>query len=328
MGTSSPATTAADGRPLALRRWSTPGKGGAVGMVLGGILSVQFGGALAATMFDRAGPVGMVTLRLCGAALVLVLLVRPRRRGRSRADWAVIAGFGLSLAAMNGLFYEALARMPIGAAVTVEFLGPLGLAAVLSRRLQHLAWVLMAAAGVFLLGYGSLTGLDPAGVAFALGAGACWAGYILLSAETGRRTTGLDGLALASGAAALMVLPLGVAAGGSTLVAPDVLLVGLAVALLSSVVPYALELTALRALAGRVFGVLMSLEPAAAALAGLLVLGQVLTPVQLLAVALVVVASIGAARSPARAPLPTGGPHRLRRPRTRSRPPSDRRGEP
>ncbi|MGK5115457.1 EamA family transporter [Geodermatophilus sp. CPCC 205506] len=190
----------------------------------------------------------------------------------------------------------------------MEFLGPLGLAAVLSRRLQHLAWVLMAAAGVFLLGYGSLAGLDPAGVVFALGAGACWAGYILLSAETGRRSTGLDGLALASAAAALMVLPFGVAAGGPALVAPDVLLVGLAVALLSSVVPYALELTALRALAGRVFGVLMSLEPAAAALAGLLVLGQVLTPVQLLAVALVVVASIGAARSPAKAPMPTDGP--------------------
>lgn len=308
MSTPPPATVPTSGRASALRRWSTPGTGGAVGMVLGGILSVKFGGALAATMFDRAGPAGMVTLRLCGAALVLVLLVRPRWRGRSRADWAVIAGFGLSLAAMNGLFYEALARMPIGAAVTVEFLGPLGLAAVLSRRLQHLAWVLMAAAGVFLLGYGSLTGLDRAGVAFALGAGACWAGYILLSAETGRRSTGLDGLALASAAAALMVLPFGVTAGGSALVAPDVLLVGLAVALLSSVVPYALELTALRALAGRVFGVLMSLEPAAAALAGLLVLGQILTPVQLLAVTLVIVASIGAARSPARAPLPAGGP--------------------
>ncbi len=328
MSTSSPATAAADGRASALRRWATPGEGGAVGMVLGGILSVQFGGALAATMFDRAGPAGMVTVRLCGAALLLVLLVRPRWRGRSRADWAVIAAFGLSLAAMNGLFYEALARMPIGAAVTVEFLGPLGLAALLSRRLQHLGWVLMAAAGVFLLGYGSLTGLDPAGVVFALGAGACWAGYILFSAETGRRSPGLDGLALASAAAALMVLPIGLTSAGSALVAPGVLLVGLAVALLSSVVPYALELTALRALASRVFGVLMSLEPAAAALAGLLVLGQVLTPVQLLAVALVVIASAGAARSPARAALSTGGPRRLRSPRTRSRPPSDRRGEP
>ncbi|MGR6963190.1 EamA family transporter [Geodermatophilus sp. URMC 61] len=327
MSTSPPPTAAADGR-ASLRGWAMPGKAGAVGMVLGGILSVQFGGALAATMFDRAGPAGMVTLRLCGAALVLMLLVRPRWRGRSRADWAVIAAFGILLAAMNGLFYEALARMPIGAAVTVEFLGPLGLAAVLSRRLQHLGWVLMAAAGVFLLGYGSLTGLDPAGVVLALGAGACWAGYILLSAETGRRTTGLDGLALASGAAALMVLPIGVTSAGSALVAPDVLLVGLAVALLSSVVPYALELTALRALASRVFGVLMSLEPAAAALAGLVVLGQVLTPVQLLAVALVVVASVGAARSRARTPLPTGGPPRPRRPWTRSRSPSDRRGGP
>ena len=315
-----PATAAsADGRTPARRSWATPGRGGAVGMVLAGILSVQFGGALAATTFDRAGPAGMVTLRLCGAALVLVLLVRPRWRGRSRADWAVIAAFGLSLAVMNGLFYEALARMPIGAAVTVEFLGPLGLAAVLSRRLQHLGWVVMAAVGVFLLGYGSLTGLDPVGVAFALGAGACWAGYILLSAETGRRSAGLEGLALASAAAALVVLPFGLASAGPALAAPDVMLIGLAVALLSSVVPYALELTALRALASRVFGVLMSLEPAAAALAGLLVLGQVLTPVQLLAVALVVGASAGAARSSARAPLTSGGAHRGRRPWTRSR---------
>jgi inner membrane transporter RhtA len=276
-------------------------------MVLGGILAVQFGGALAATMFDRAGPAGMVTLRLCGAALVLLLLVRPRWRGLSRADLAVVGTFGVSLAAMNALFYEALARMPIGAAVTVEFLGPLGLAAVLSRRVSHLGWVLMAAAGVVLLGRGSLTGLDPVGVAFALGAGICWAGYILLSAETGRRSAGLDGLALASAVAALLVLPFGVASAGAALVAPDVLLVGLAVALMSSVVPYALELTALRTLASRVFGVLMSLEPAAAALAGLVVLGQVLSPLQVLAVALVVVASVGAARSPAATTLPTGG---------------------
>src|SRR3712207_4580537 len=133
----SPPTTAADGRAFSMRRWATPGRGGAVGMVPGGILSGQFGGALATTMFDRAGPAGMVTLRLCGAALVLLLLVRPRWSGRSRTDWAVLAAFGFSLAAMNGLFYEALARLPIGAAVTVEFLGPLGLAAVLSRRLQR-----------------------------------------------------------------------------------------------------------------------------------------------------------------------------------------------
>ncbi|MGY1710289.1 EamA family transporter [Geodermatophilus sp. SYSU D00758] len=313
---STPPPAAAGTRTPVPRRWSTPGRGAAVGMVLGGILSVQFGGALAATMFDRAGPAGMVTLRLCGAALVLLVAVRPRWRGRSRADWAVIAAFGLSLAAMNGLFYEALARMPIGAAVTVEFLGPLGLAAVLSRRLQHLGWVLMAATGVLLLGYGSLTGLDPAGVVLALGAGVCWAGYILLSAETGRRSAGLDGLALASAAAALLVLPVGVTAAGPALVRPDVLLVGLTVALLSSVVPYALELTALRALPSRVFGVLMSLEPAAAALAGLLVLGQVLTPVQLLAVGLVVLASIGAARSPARTSLPAGRRRTARRRRT------------
>ncbi|MCV2489875.1 EamA family transporter [Geodermatophilus sp. YIM 151500] len=301
MSTSPPATGSAGTRAPAASRWSAPGRGGAVGMVLGGILSVQFGGALAATMFDRAGPAGMVTLRLGGAALVLLLLVRPRWRGHSRADWAVVGAFGVSLAAMNALFYEALARMPIGAAVTVEFLGPLGLAAVLSRRLRHVGWVLMAATGVLLLGYGSLTGLDPVGVAFALGAGVCWAGYILLSARTGRRFPGLDGLALASALAAVLVLPIGLASAGPALAAPDVLLVGLAVALLSSVVPYALELTALRALASRVFGVLMSLEPAAAALAGLLVLGQLLTPLQLLAVALVVVASIGAARSPAAA---------------------------
>lgn len=301
-----------DGRDAGTRTGALPGshrpapaKGFAIGMVLGGIASVQFGGALAATMFDRAGPAGMVTLRLCGAAIVLLLVVRPRLRGLSRADWAVVAAFGLSLAAMNGLFYEALARMPIGAAVTVEFLGPLGLAAVLSRRLRHLGWVLLAAAGVVLLGQGSLTGLDPAGVAFALGAGLFWAGYILLSARTGRHFPGLDGLALASGVAALLVLPFGVVSAGPALLEPGVLLVGLSVALLSSVVPYALELTALRTLAGRVFGVLMSLEPAVAACAGLVLLGERISAVQWLAIALVIAASVGITVSARRSAPPT-----------------------
>lgn len=270
-------------------------------MVLGGIVSVQLGAALAATMFDRVGASGMVTLRLVGGALVLGLLVRPRWRGLSRSDLTVAVAFGAALAGMNASFYEALARMPLGAAVTVEFIGPLGLAVLLSRRWRDVAWVLLAAAGIVLLGWASLEGLDPVGVAFALAAGLCWAGYILLSAATGRRFAGLDGLAVASAAAALLVLPLGVASAGARLLEPEILLIGLGVALLSSVLPYGLELTALRTLPARTFGVMLSLEPVAAALAGLLVLAQTLTPGQLVAVALVVVASAGAARFATRA---------------------------
>lgn len=267
--------------------------GTAVGLVLGGVFSLQFGAAFAALLFPRVGALGAVTLRLVVAAVLLLVFVRPRLRGRSRSDLAVVLGFGLVLAVMNACFYEAIARLPIGVAVTFEFLGPLGLALVMSRRLRDLLWVGCAAAGVALLG-GAPQRLDLVGVAFALAAAACWATYILLSAQTGKRFQGTDGLAIALAVAAVAILPFGTVSAGTELVQPVVLGLGALVALMSSVVPYTLELLALRRIKPGTFGILLSLEPAVAALAGAVVLGQWLSGWQLLAIGFVVVASAGA----------------------------------
>jgi inner membrane transporter RhtA len=268
----------------------------AIVYVLVGILSVQFGAAVAKDLFARLDPTATVWLRLLFSALVLVLIARPVLRGRSRQDWLVVVGFGASLGLMNWAIYQSFARIPLGLAVTIEFVGPLAIAVLGSRRLRDLAWVVLAGLGVALLGF-DRDGVTLAGVLFALLAGAAWAAYILLSAGTGRRWPGLDGLAIASVIAVLPLTPFALHAGGDTLLEPEVLALGAAVGLLSSVIPYSLELNALRALRPSVFGILMSLEPAAAALAGLLVLGEVLSPVQVLAMACVVLASIGATRS-------------------------------
>ncbi|MCZ9340211.1 EamA family transporter, partial [Streptomyces sp. TRM76130] len=245
---------------------------GPVGLVLAGGLSVQFGGALAVTLMPRAGALGVVTLRLAVAAVVLLLVCRPRLRGHSRADWGTVIVFGVTMAGMNGLFYQAVARMPIGPAVTLEVLGPLALSVLTSRRAVNLIWAALALGGVFLLGGGGFDGLDPAGAGFALAAGGMWAAYIVFSARTGRRFPQADGLALAIAVAALLFLPLGIAESGAELVNPVTFGLGAAVALLSSVLPYTLELQALRRLPAATFAVLMSLEPAIAALAGFLVL--------------------------------------------------------
>ena len=236
-------------------------------------------------------------LRLAVSALVVCAIARPALRGRSRNDWAVVLAFGVILGLMNWSIYQSFARIPIGLAVTIEFAGPLTLAVLGSRRVRDLLWVGLAGIGVVLLGV-ERTELDPVGVGFALLAGACWASYILLTAQTGRRWEGLDGLALASLIAAVVVSPLLLAGDGPAgLADPRILLLGAAVALLSSVVPYSAEMVALRSIRPSVFSVLMSLEPAAAALAGLVVLREVLGPAQWLAVACVVLASIGATRS-------------------------------
>lgn len=263
-------------------------------MVMSSGFSVQFGAAVAVSLFVVLGPVGTVALRLGLAAVVLLAIARPRLRGRTRGDVLAVLGLGLALAAMNIGIYEAMARMPLGPAVTLEFLGPLGLAVLLSRRLRDVAWVLLAGAGVLLLSSGGFDRLDPVGVLFSLGAGAGWACYILLSAQTGRRFPGVQGLALAMCVAALIVLPSGIASAGAALFTPANAAVGLAVALLSSVLPYSVEMHALRRIPARVFGVLMSLGPAMAALAGLLVLGQTLSPAEVAAIGLVIVASGGA----------------------------------
>ncbi len=268
--------------------------------MLSGALSVQFGAAVAALLIPRAGVTGVLTLRLVIAAMALLAGCRPRFRGYSRADWLLMAGFGAVLASMNMLFYAAIERLPLGLAVTLEVLGPLVLSVLAARRAASWLWALLALAGVLLLGRGNLDRLDAAGVCCALGAGTMWAAYILLNARTGRRFRRADGLALAMAVAALLTLPLGVASAGTALLKPVTVGLAAAVALLSSVTPYTLELLALRRMPTATFAVLTSLGPAIAAVAGYLVLRQALTVIEGLAITLVVTASIGAVRTASR----------------------------
>jgi len=268
----------------------------AVWLVVVGILSVQFGAAIAKDLFDEITPTALVWLRLATSAVFLALIARPVLSGRTRHDWLVVVGFGVSLGTMNWAIYQSFARIPLGVAVTIEFVGPLVLAAVGSRRGRDLIWVALAAAGVIMLG-AEPGAVNLAGVLFALLAGAAWAAYILLSASTGRRWAGLDGLAVASVVAGVGLLPFAAVDGAGAVLDARILALGALVGLLSSVVPYSLELAALRRLPPATFGILMSLEPAAAALAAMLLLREFLSPVQWLAMACVVAASIGATRS-------------------------------
>ena len=175
--------------------------------------------------FGTISPTAMLWLRLVTSALLLTAIARPRMAGRSRRDWLVVVGFGVSLGVMNWAIYQSFSRIPLGIAVTIEFVGPLTLAILGSRRVRDLAWVVLAALGVVLLGF-ERTDLDPLGVAYAVLAGAAWAAYILLSADTGRRWAGLDGLAVASLVATCLLLIPAVLSGGSTLLDPRVLAVG------------------------------------------------------------------------------------------------------
>jgi inner membrane transporter RhtA len=266
-------------------------------LVLAAVASVQTGASLAKSLFDQVGAGGTVLLRVLLAAIVLGAIWRPALRGRTRSELWLVFWFGVSLAGMNFAFYEALDRIPLGIAVTIEFSGPLAVAVIGSRRPLDLVWVVLAAAGILLLADLGGGGTDVAGMALALLAGGFWAGYILLSARTGQAFPGGSGLSLAMVVASVLLLPFGIAQGGAELLEPGVLGVGLGVAMLSSAIPYSLELEALRRLPSRVFGVLMSLEPAMATLAGFVVLGEVLGVREIAAVGLVVVASAGAARS-------------------------------
>ena len=274
----------------------------AVWLVIGGIFSVQFGAAVAKNLFVLVPPTTMVWLRLATSTIVFWLVVRPSVRGRSRDDWRVALAFGVSLVTMNWAIYQAFARIPLGVAVTIEFLGPLTVAVIGSRRHRDLVWVALAGLGVALLGL-TRTRLDLAGVAFALLAAVGWAAYILLSAQTGKRWSGISGLAVASLVGTVLLAPPAIIGAGPSLLDPKVLVLGVAVGLLSSVVPYSLELIALRRIRTGVFGILMSLEPAAAALAAMLLLAEFLTGTQWLAMACVVLASVGATRS-SRGPAP------------------------
>ncbi len=273
------------------------------GLVVGAIASVQFGSALAATLFARVGPGGAVLLRLVTASVVLLAVWRPRLRGRKRRELLLAGVFGLVLAGMNLSFYNALHRIPLGIAVTIEFVGPLAVAVAGSRQRVDLLWVTLAAGGIIALTQGGTHGLDGLGVAFALIAGCLWAAYIVLNARLGRAFEGGSGLALAMCVASVAAVPAGVIDGGGHLLDPRSLALGTAVGMLSSAIPYSFELEALRRIAVNVFGVLMSLEPAMAALAGLLVLGQGLAVRALVGIALVVGASIGASRQTRDAPV-------------------------
>jgi inner membrane transporter RhtA len=266
-------------------------------LVLAGVASVQIGAAFAITLFDELGPAGTVLVRVLFSAVVLVALWRPALAGLRDERARDVVLFGIALAAMNFSFYAALDRIPLGIAVTLEFVGPLGVAVASSHRRLDLVWVVLAAVGILLLAPGPGGDLDVLGVAFALVAGGFWAAYIVLSARVGRRFAGGDGLALAMCVGAALLLPVGVPVAGSDLLEPDLLAVGLAVAMLSSMIPYSVELEALRRLPQGTFGVLMSLEPAVAATVGFIGLDQGLAAREVAAIALVVAASAGALRT-------------------------------
>jgi inner membrane transporter RhtA len=292
--------------------------------VLAGIISLQAGAALAARMFGEVTPAALTGIRLWTAAAVTALLgarglaraVRGLARDRAWRDLAVVAAFGVTLGIMNFSIYQSFARIPLGIAVTVEFLGPLGVAVVSSRRLADVAWIALAGAGVALLsnGWASLSsgrvpaepGTVLAGFAFALVSAACWAAYILLSRSTGRRFSGSSGLAIAMVIAAVVVTPAAAAqsVGHGSVLRPAVLATGVAAGLLSSVIPYRIELEALRRMPAQVFGILMSLEPAVAALAGLVLLGQALSPREWAAIGCVMAACAGASRGAAPGSVP------------------------
>jgi inner membrane transporter RhtA len=274
------------------------------GMILTGIVSVQFGAGLADRLFGQIPPAAVTGLRLWAAALAMVALswrgifssVRDLRKRRAFADTAIAFSFGISLGVMNFSIYQAFARIPLGVAVTIEFLGPLAVAVAGSRHLRDIGWVVLAATGVVLLTQGANGHLDLTGVLFAGVAGACWAAYIVLSSATGRRFSGSSGLAIAMVVAAVLVTPPAVVAGGSAMFRPAVLGIGVAIGVLSSVIPYGLELNALRRMPIRLFGVWMSMEPAVAALIGLVMLGQHLTVIEWVAIGCVMAACAGAAQ--------------------------------
>lgn len=284
------------------------GRGPAILLVVTGLACQEVGAAIAVLLFPEVGPLGMVMLRLAFSAVILMLVARPSLRGHSRAGWTAVVAFGGVLALMNGLFYLALERLPLGVTVTIEVLGPLVLSIVASRRASAWLWAALALAGVLALGGGGWERLDPLGVLFALGAAASWAFYILSSARVGREFPRLDGLALAMTVGALLSLPFGIADAGAALFRVELLALGAAVALLSSTIPYAFELIALRRLPAAAFAILMSLAPATAALAGFVLLGQHLSWLEIAGIALVIVASIGAVRSAPEAARETAEP--------------------
>jgi inner membrane transporter RhtA len=276
----------------------------AIELVLGAACSVQGGAAVAKTLFPQLGPPGVVFLRLLFGALALWAIARPQIRGRSRADLQLVAALGVVLVSMNVSFYESIDRLPLGIAVTVEFLGPLAVAILGSRRRVDFAWVLLAGLGVALLAEGGGKGVHASGLALAALAGVFWALYIYLSVPIGKAYPGASGLAPAMVLGAILITPWGIISAGHHLREPQLLGAAVGVGLLSSALPWSMELEALRRLPTHVFGVVLSLEPAVAALAGFVFLHEHLRPRAWLAIALVVLASAGAAREVRRRDTP------------------------
>ena len=268
--------------------------------ILGAIVSVQGGAALAKALFPALGAMGTSGLRVGLSALILMVAFRPWRRRTTSTDWWALIPFGVVLGVMNVVFYLALARIPLGLAVTLEFIGPLGVAVAGSRRAVDVVWVLLAAGGIALVTPWAGGGVDALGVLLALAAGACWAAYILLGGRVSRMMPGGAAVAIGMTIAALVAVPVAVATGGFARLTPALFAAGLGVALLSSAIPYTMEMIALKELPARTFGILMSLEPAVAAVAGWIFLHELLSPRQWLAVALVVAASTGSTLSSSR----------------------------
>lgn len=265
----------------------------APGLVLVQIASLQLGSALAKDLFSEVGATATAALRITLAALVLCATVRPRLRSRSAPQWRAVLALGAVLAAMNLAYFHTIARLPIGIASTLELLGPLALAIVLTRRLSDLAWALLSITGLLLL---TAPGADlpMPGILLGLLAAGCRAAYVLLNRRVGQLFTDWSGLALALAAGAALLAPLGAVTGGARLLDPGVLAAGAGVAILSSLLPYCLDLLVLRRISARLFGILLSLSPAVGALVGLGALGETLTAGQVVAIGLVMVASAGA----------------------------------
>jgi inner membrane transporter RhtA len=266
---------------------------------LAAIASVQVGATVARHVFALLGPTGTVFLRVAFGAGILLAIARPRWPRFDVRQWRAIVAFGLIIAAMNLCFYQAIARIPLGVAVTIEFIGPLGVAIVGSRKARDFVWAAMAALGVALLSFSGGGAVTTLGLLFALGAAAGWASYIVLGQRVGRLVPGPDGLAFALAVGGLALLPFGIAGAGSRLLDVRNLALGLVVAILSSAIPFSLEFAALRRLSRQVFGILMSLEPAMGAAAGFLFLGQRLALRDAIAIGLVMAASVGATRTAA-----------------------------
>jgi inner membrane transporter RhtA len=272
--------------------------------ILLAVFSVQGGAAIAKGLFPVIGAAGTAAVRIGLSALILLAVFRPPVHRLTAAQWRAVVPYGVSIGVMNLIFYQALVRIPLGLAVTLEFVGPLGVAIASSRRALDGVWVAFAAIGIALITpWQAESAIDPLGVAIALATGGCWAAYIVLGGRVSRVLTG--GVAVATGMsiATLTVLPFALAGGGLGSFVPRLFAAGVALAVLSSALPFTLEMHALGALPGRTFSILMSLEPAVAALCGLVLLGEHLTTSQWLAVGLVIAASVGATVSARQVPV-------------------------